>query len=175
MFTTIYVEAYQRIANQNRRRTCMNYYAVAIISSLIWCFIWAYAAETIIYNKGYVHERTKWALLGFFFSFIAVIIAATKPDFKGYYSTQATENRPPQADEWRCSCGRINKNYVWSCACGKNKSDLEKAPQQLSGKTENTSSKKDSMTMIREYKALLNEGIITQEEFDAKKKQLLGL
>ena len=28
---------------------------------------------------------------------------------------------------------------------------------------------------IKEYKALLDEGIITQEEFDAKKKQLLGL
>lgn len=28
---------------------------------------------------------------------------------------------------------------------------------------------------IREYKTLLDEGIITQEEFDAKKKQLLGL
>lgn len=28
---------------------------------------------------------------------------------------------------------------------------------------------------IRKYKALLDDGIITQEEFDAKKKQLLGL
>ena len=28
---------------------------------------------------------------------------------------------------------------------------------------------------IREYKKLFDEGIITQEEFDAKKKQLLGL
>lgn len=28
---------------------------------------------------------------------------------------------------------------------------------------------------IRSYKALLDEGIITQEEFDAKKKQLLGI
>ncbi|MBP3656328.1 MAG: SHOCT domain-containing protein [Clostridia bacterium] len=28
---------------------------------------------------------------------------------------------------------------------------------------------------IREYKKLLDEGIITQEEFDAKKKQLMGL
>ncbi len=28
---------------------------------------------------------------------------------------------------------------------------------------------------IKKFKALLDEGIITQEEFDAKKKQLLGL
>lgn len=28
---------------------------------------------------------------------------------------------------------------------------------------------------MKEFKALLDEGIITQEEFDAKKKQILGL
>ena len=28
---------------------------------------------------------------------------------------------------------------------------------------------------VREYKELLDSGVITQEEFDAKKKQLLGL
>ena len=28
---------------------------------------------------------------------------------------------------------------------------------------------------IKDYKSLLDSGIITQEEFDAKKKQLLGL
>lgn len=33
----------------------------------------------------------------------------------------------------------------------------------------------DPATEIRKFKALLDDGIITQEEFDAKKKQLLGL
>lgn len=40
----------------------------------------------------------------------------------------------------------------------------EPGPKQISGASE-----------IREYKALLDDGIITQEEFDAKKKQILGL
>lgn len=31
------------------------------------------------------------------------------------------------------------------------------------------------VSAIKEYKELLDEGIITQEEFAAKKKQLLGL
>lgn len=35
--------------------------------------------------------------------------------------------------------------------------------------------KQSTASEIKEYKALLDEGIITQEEFDAKKKQLLGL
>ncbi|CAK8053481.1 PH domain-containing protein [Eupransor demetentiae] len=36
-------------------------------------------------------------------------------------------------------------------------------------------SQDDSFTKIRKLKSLLDEGIITQEEFDVKKKQLLGL
>ena len=33
----------------------------------------------------------------------------------------------------------------------------------------------DEADQLKKYKDLLNDGIITQEEFDAKKKQLLGL
>ena len=32
-----------------------------------------------------------------------------------------------------------------------------------------------SIKLLNEYKSLLDSGIITQEEFDAKKKELLGL
>ena len=36
-------------------------------------------------------------------------------------------------------------------------------------------SKKDSITEIKKYKELLDTGIITEEEFEKKKKQLLDL
>lgn len=32
---------------------------------------------------------------------------------------------------------------------------------------------RNNIQMLREYKQLLDEGILTQEEFDAKKKELL--
>ena len=35
--------------------------------------------------------------------------------------------------------------------------------------------KSDAFDEIRKYKQLLDEGIITQEEFDVKKKELLNL
>ena len=38
-----------------------------------------------------------------------------------------------------------------------------------------TSSKKSNTEELKKYKELLNDEIITQEEFDAKKKQLLDL
>lgn len=34
---------------------------------------------------------------------------------------------------------------------------------------------KDSVALLKEYKDLLDSGIITQEDFDSKKKELLGL
>ncbi len=38
-----------------------------------------------------------------------------KPDFKD-------EDIVPMDDEWKCqNCGRINKNYVGTCGCGKRK------------------------------------------------------
>lgn len=39
----------------------------------------------------------------------------------------------------------------------------------------NSSATEDVTEQIRKYKQLLDEGIITQEDFDAKKKQILGL
>ncbi|RMC39444.1 SHOCT domain-containing protein, partial [Lactobacillus sp. ESL0236] len=40
---------------------------------------------------------------------------------------------------------------------------------------EDTKDNTDAPAEIRRYKQLLDDGIITQEEFEAKKKQLLGL
>ena len=36
------------------------------------------------------------------------------------------EKKPqtPVAGEWQCSCGQINKNYISSCQCGKNRRDV---------------------------------------------------
>jgi hypothetical protein len=98
----------------------------------------------------------------------------------------------PSLSDWTCSCGRTNAHYVSSCTCGLSKrqntspttektSQAEKAQtQKQPTKTveENVSTAKkesDIISDIKQYKELLDSGIITQEEFDAKKKQLLGL
>lgn len=51
---------------------------VYIISVIVWGIIWGYVAESVIRNKGYEEEGKKFFWLGFFFSFIPVIIAATR-------------------------------------------------------------------------------------------------
>ena len=74
---------------------------------------------------------------------------------------------------WKCVCGRVNYHYVSSCACGKNRREGE-VKKQIREEPQKIEEKSDT-AKIKEYKELLDSGIITQEEFDAKKKQLLGL
>lgn len=52
---------------------------------------------------------------------------------------------------------------------------MEEQPKEEVKKASSSKTTKNAAKEIREYKQLLDDGIITQEEFDAKKKQLLGL
>lgn len=76
---------------------------------------------------------------------------------------------------WRCSCGRVNARYVTSCGCGRNK-DGDTAPvPEVKLYTEQESDELENAAAIREYRKLMDDGIISPEEFESKKKQLLGL
>ena len=60
------------------------------------------------------------------------------------------------------------------------KEPVEEAPVEEAPKKEEKSesgsslSEKEKIALLREYKSLLDEGIITKEEFDAKKAEILG-
>ena len=92
----------------------------------------------------------------------------------------------------------IDANRPMSLAFLKNASELKKSLDDLIYKTEkrkevvvienksqdeapilaketNLTSKNTSIEEIKQFKDLLDTGIITQEEFDKKKKELLGL
>lgn len=53
--------------------------------------------------------------------------------------------------------------------------DLQNFSMHLPQKEAQVSEQKDAVSLLKEYKGLLDEGIITQAEFDKKKKELLGL
>ena len=146
-----------------------------------WPLMWGFVTSAVARNKGYGFEDTKWFWLGFFFSFLALIVIATKPQHQAPASTEQRELERHFAEKereqwildnggWKCLCGRVNEHYVSSCTCGRSRIDGEntKRPQ-------NAAEEKSNAEQIREYKELLDSGIIIQEEFDAKKKQLLGL
>lgn len=76
---------------------------------------------------------------------------------------------------WRCACGKVHARHVSSCSCGRNKSgETAPEPVPISDVVPEDSEIKNAAA-IREYKRLMDDGIITPEEFEAKKKQLLGI
>ena len=114
-------------------------------------------------------------------------------DYPSYYganydpSTAAQWNVPPRDEAhnqqllasggWRCQCGGVHASYVSSCSCGSSKSG-DPAPAPVPVPVAAPASEEDEVknaAAIREYKKLLDDGIITAEEFEAKKKQLLNL
>lgn len=184
-----------------------------VINGLIWGFV----TRSVIWNKGYDAD---WFWWGFFFGLLAFAIAVAREDccrsevppsiIKSDSSGRAYNSYPsymvssayggPQVQEeplgpgdWRCSCGRANHSYVFTCACGKSKSDLLKADAQpeaaekaepasmteaedsrIAEENPRIAEEERTVALIRKYKELLDCGAITQGEFDEKKKQLLG-
>ena len=52
---------------------------------------------------------------------------------------------------------------------------IERQQEKVNATVAAAAPKSDEADQLKKYKDLLDSGIITQEEFDAKKKQLLGL
>lgn len=102
-----------------------------------------YAVKTIIESKGY---GDNWFVWGFLFTWIAVIVALSKPNLRTHYvdeplngtvddaydyfngvSSMTVEKKNavvPEGPTWTCKkCGLINPLYTGSCSCGASKYD----------------------------------------------------
>lgn len=114
-------------------------------------------------------------------------------------NSQPRTAAPTPATGWTCECGRVHTAYVTSCICGRSKSDIQqrkaeaaeeakaaeaaKAAAEAAKAAEEAkaaeAAKKDTLQdqvqALKSYKELLDAGILTQEEFDAKKKELLSV
>ena len=74
---------------------------------------------------------------------------------------------------WKCEyCGTLHSASDSVCVCGASR---PKAAAHKASESKAAPDIVDAAEEIRKYKQLLDEGILTQEEFDAKKKQLLDL
>ena len=182
-----------------------------IIVPIIWGIVWGFATNKVIENKGYDEN---WFWWGFFFGIIPFLVAMTKRE-NSYEVYPYSKPMYPAADmtwqdirlhygsktladgDWRCAkCGRINKRYFSTFACGRDKSQNEaEAKSALAAASaslgtipttgtagitvpqsqEIPENEHDRVRLIKEYKELADAGIITRDEFEAKKKQLLGL
>lgn len=154
-------------------------FVTLIISTVIGCIFGA-ITHAIQDSKGYSESGFWW---GFWLGWIGIIVVACKPNLNDYYyshrsgsgsSPMITSATVPQGG-WRCSCGRTHASYVSSCVCGlnKNQTPSKPAPTPVSPKQATQETEAEKIAALREYKALLDSGVLTQEEFDRKKQQLL--
>lgn len=158
-----------------------------LIGLIIGGFIWGYVCNYIIDSKGY---NENWFWWGFFFGIIAVIVAATRPENRSMLHTpdgrridkygHVIENLSPNrmqemidAGGWQCAkCNQLNAKYVTTCNCGISKEESEELRKKE--KIFNQESKeKDKVETLKEYKSLLDMGIISSEEFEGYKQKLL--
>jgi len=151
-------------------------------------------------NKGY-DGGFAW---GFWLGWIGVIVVACKDPLPTYRPSSgnrssgttsqgravppmANSSAPVPAGGWRCTCGRTYAAYVSSCVCGVSKQAATMPKPEASADSSSTAapaaqksapqktSEQENLTLLREYKQMLDDVVITQEEFENKKKQLLGL
>lgn len=154
---------------------------VSCLVGIIMGIICGIVTKKINESKGY-SGGFAW---GFFLGLIGIIIVAVRSDnHHSYYNDnerreydrnlsraaqEAEDERILREGGWKClKCGRVNASYSPSCQCGQtsfeNKNSLK--PQS------NADNIKEE---IQRYKTMLDEGLITQEEFELKKKSILKI
>ena len=177
------------------------YFIGLTISVIIWGIIWGFATNAVINNKGYYEN---WFWWGFFFGFIALIVACTKPQMirqsssdvsalsrlsqEGYRigDRVADTKKPalPGPGDWRCACGLINASYVGTCGCGKSRNEVRKnvgpnEDEMINVEIKENANDKDieylNLRKLNEYKILFDSSVITEEQFNNKKKELLNV
>ena len=116
---------------------------------------------------------------GFWLGWIGIVIVACKDP--AYRPTResvirpiekpvSSNEEPAPPNTWKCRCGRYNALYVSTCVCGLSKNQ-EVLPEPTSSAP---ADELKNISLLKEYKELLDSGVITQEEFDAKKKSILS-
>lgn len=144
-----------------------------LIITLIIAVVFGCATQSIVSNKGYDEN---WFWWGFLFGLIAVIVALTKPEKPRYVQTPEAsapyyENKLLKNNGWVCAkCQKTNPHYTGTCSCGNTKSNNEQVVLQNEKKKKET----ENIEKLKNYKDLLDSGVITQEEFDKKKEELLN-
>ena len=166
--------------------------AIFVFASIIGSIIWIVWVKTSSYSR----EEQFILRHGDLDEVVDVLIDGQNNEgFKGVtysqYEINSKSNHLLEEGGWKCkNCGKIMAGYVGTCGCGCRKNETKedfklrnnknKAPVDESSTTQKP--KNDSLKiqqeeknieLIRKYKALLDEGAISQEEFEKKKKEIM--
>lgn len=149
------------------------------IGIAIWGIIWGIVTSHMNRKKGY--GSLSGFLWGFFLGIIGVIIVALKDDKNNPFMDKEAiekdnERFLKEHDGWECPCcSRLHSPVEMSCVCGfsLNAESIVKEDEKIKDNTIRTA--ENEAEIITKYKKMCDEGLITEEEFRDKKKQILGL
>ncbi len=165
---------------------------MSFILWLIGCIAFGVATKVLNKQKGY--SGGFW--WGFFFGVIGIVIVLVRPEkVSNTYSYSdierhdgeptaleklAREKRKEEAmasGGWKCiQCGRVNANYAGTCGCGMSKYDNTpriSVPVELPKQKLKPEDEMMNLKRLKSYKDLLDAGVISQEDYDKKKAELL--
>ncbi len=155
------------------------YVSIIIIAYCIYGVAWGIATNRVLEEKGY---DDNWFVWGFFFGFIAYIVASNKPDIseRSYQSDRIYDEAEKRKNEdimqsggWKCSfCQRINEYYVTTCTCGKSREESDRNIAKSSVE-ENQMAEAPEIAILRKLQTMYQSQLITEEEYAAKRKEIL--
>lgn len=155
----------------------------AIIGILVVNIIMGIVSKSINEGKGY-EGGFAW---GFWLGILGIIVVACRSTTwempRTYTATPVQTAQTVQDkkhDPWFCTnCGKKHEIYEFYCDCGQRKLDTNSSKNVAERKMEDAEAKEFQkeehvIRALKEYKELMDAGIISAEEFEAKKKTLLG-
>lgn len=171
---------------------------VFLVVFIIRGFFWIWATNTILENKGY---KEKEYFFPFFFGLIAFVVALTTTDVviepeKPMLPRKIRKARYAKlvlSGFWWCKCGKRYSSNTAVCSCGINKNEAMRDFNETQQNKARAAREKaeclrhiklirilekaehDNIQRVKEYKSLLDSGMMTIDEYNKRKRVLLDL
>lgn len=158
---------------------------ISLIVGIVICCIFGTITKNMNEEKGY-YGGFAW---GFWLGIIGIIVIACKPDARLFKCNEREEpksslwERQQEEEErllrnggWKCFfCNRTNPGYATMCACGRTKKESKDAQKN---KNESIAVEKETDSLkikLDNNKKMLDDGVITKEEYEERRKKILGI
>lgn len=158
-----------------------------VVIFVIHGIVWGKATNKVLQYRGYFYDD--WFLWGFLFGMVALLVAMSRPDNNAnVIKKRLAANKPvinSPNTEWKCrKCKTINPPYTGTCSCGntreENDAPLRAMQERREAELRAQQSEKlqqdaelDNLLTLSAYKDLLDKGVITEADFEAKRTELL--
>lgn len=160
--------------------------AVLLVLFIIRGIVYGKATNKVLLYRGYVYDD--WFVVAFFFGIVPLLVAMSRPDNNANYIKSIKAHKVdiarPETD-WKCKkCKKLNPGYTGTCSCGNTREENDaplRAIQErraaearaLANEKIKQDSELDNLLTLSAYKDLMDKGVITKEDFESKRKELL--